>query len=93
MGHEHTLRPAGRAAGVDDGAQVVEAHVGSFERCRLELVGQCEVVVADVVGPEAEQREVRILRLELASALGEVVGVEHEAFDLGVADHVGVIGQ
>ena len=93
MGHEHTLRPSGCAAGVDDGAQVVETHVGGDERRRLELVGEREVVVADVVGSEAEQREIRILRLELAGALGEVVGVEDEALDLGIADHVRVIGE
>ncbi len=85
--------PPGCAAGVDDGAQVIRAHVGGDERRRLELVGEREVVVADVVGTEAEQREIRILRLELAGALGEVVGVEDEALDLGIGDHVGVVGE
>ena len=93
MAHEHTLRASGRAAGVDDGAQVIETHVGGHERLRLELVGEREVVVTDVVGSEAQQREIRILRLELACTLGEVVGVEDEAVDLGIADHVGVIGE
>ena len=93
MAHEHTLGAPGRAAGVDDRAQIIRADVGGFERRRLELVSEREVVVADVVGSEAEQREIRVLRLELACALGEVVGVEHEALDLGVADHVGVVGE
>ena len=66
---------------------------GAIERRRLELVGEREVVLADVVGSEAEQREIRVLRLELAGTLGEVVGVEDEAFDLGIADHVGVVGE
>ena len=65
MAHEHTLRTSGRAARVDNGAQVVETHVGGYERRRLELVGEGEIVVADVVGPEPEHGEVWILRLEL----------------------------
>ncbi len=93
MGHEHTLWPARCAAGVDDGAEVIRTHVRGFERRRLERVGEREVVVADVVGTEAEQREIRILRLELAGALGEVVGVEDEALDLGIGEHVGVVGE
>ncbi len=64
MGHQHTLRPTGGAAGVDDGAQVVERHVGRFERAWFELVSEREVVVADVVGSEAEQREIWVLGLE-----------------------------
>ena len=93
VGHQHTFGPAGGAAGVHDRAQVLGLHVGRFERLRLEGVGQREVVVADVVRPEPEQHEVRVLGLQLAGALGEVGGVEHEAVDLGVTDAVRVVGQ
>jgi hypothetical protein len=93
VGHQHTLRSAGGAAGVHDRAQVLRAHVGCLERGRLELVGERQVVVADVVGPEAEQGEVRVPRLQLGGAFTEVVRVEHEALDLGVTDHVRVVGK
>ena len=93
MAHQHPLGASGRPAGVDDRAEILGADVGSVERRRLELVSERQVVLADIVGTEAEQREIRVPRLELACTLGEVVGVEHEAFDLGVADHVGVIGE
>ena len=93
MRHQHTLRPAGGATGVDDGAQIIEADIGRFERRRHELVGECRIVVADVVRSEAEQREIRVLSLELAGASGEVVGVEDQAFDLRVTDHVRMVGE